>query len=79
MTERSNFIFRTSLFSVVGSSLAPLCGAHGFLVQDSFSSSYRYQQPLHSFSTSYSYSELQPICGKGKTMVLHIPVHVEYK
>ena len=32
MTERSKFLFRTSLFSVVGRSLAPLCGAYGLLV-----------------------------------------------
>ena len=28
-TERSRFLFRTSLCSVVGCSLAPLCGAYG--------------------------------------------------
>ena len=33
MTERSKFLFRTSLFSLVGRSLAPLCSAYGLLVQ----------------------------------------------
>ena len=35
MTERSKFPFRTSLFSAVGCSLAPLCGAYGLLVMQS--------------------------------------------
>ena len=32
MAERSKFPFRTSLFSAVGRSLAPLCGAYGLLI-----------------------------------------------
>ena len=32
MTERSKFLFRTLLFSVVGRYLAPLCSAYGLLV-----------------------------------------------
>ena len=32
MTERSKFLFRTSLFSVVRRFLAPLCGAYGLVV-----------------------------------------------
>ena len=38
MTERSKFPFRTSLFSAVGRSLAPLCGAYGLLVMQSLNS-----------------------------------------
>ena len=34
MTERSKFPFRTSLFSAVGCSLVPLCGAYGLLLVD---------------------------------------------
>ena len=32
-TERSKFLFRTSLFSVVGHSLVPLCDTYGLLLE----------------------------------------------
>ena len=36
IAERSKFLFRTSPFSAVGRSLAPLCGAYGLLVYTTY-------------------------------------------